>query len=491
MIRRLGAGSRLLMHQLAQVELTPQPLDRYQELLGPVFDPVGLVAEKARRSLAGRTIWNVNSTARGGGVAEMLHAYLPYVLDAGVDTRWLVIQPDDPDFFVVTKRMHNRFHGNPGDGGDLGKPELDLYRAALAELSRRLADQVASDDVVILHDPQTAGLIPALKSKGAIVVWRCHIGIDDANEIATDTQDFLFEFVGQADRCIFSRREYVWPQIPYDRVAVISPGIDAFTPKNELIDEATVAAVLGQIGLTEPSPPSPPSIPGTRGVGYVRRRASIIQDAHLPAGAPLIAQISRWDRLKDHSGLLTLFVNEMTDDRAHLALVGPESSGVDDDPEGAAVYAELEEEWRTLTGPFRSRIHLVGLPMDDLDENGYMVNAIQRRADVIVQKSLAEGFGLTVSEGMWKSRPVVASRLGGIQDQIEDGQTGILIDDATDLPAFAEALDRVLADRDQARRIGEAARRSVMSGALSVQRLVSHFELLEDLGTTDGRASGV
>lgn len=470
------------MDRLSQVELKPQPLARYQELLGPIFDPVGQAAESARKTLAGRTIWNVNSTARGGGVAEMLRAYLPYVLDAGVDTRWLVIQPENPEFFLVTKRMHNRFHGSAGDGGPLGPTELELYREALAGLASEMAEMVSGSDVVILHDPQTAGLIPALKATGATVVWRCHIGIDEPNAIAIETQEFLLDFVRHADRCVFSRSEYRWQALPDERVAVISPGIDAFTPKNQPIDDETVAAVLGQIGFTDPEPASPPEFSAPGGMRKVLSKASIRQDCPLPADAPLVVQVSRWDRLKDHSGLLRLFVDDMADQRAHLALVGPESSGVDDDPEGAAVYAELEAIWEALPPTARRRVHLVGLPMDDLDENGFMVNAIQRRADVIVQKSLAEGFGLTVSEGMWKSRPVVASRLGGIQDQIEDRESGRLIDDPRDLPAFAAAIDELLADPARARRIGEAARTRVMSGALSVQRLLRHFELLDELG---------
>ena len=147
----------------------------------------------------------------------------------------------------------------------------------------------------------------------------------------------------------------------------------------------------------------------------------------------------------------------------------------------AAVYEEIVSQFSDLPEEMRKRIHLVSLPMDDLEENAFMVNAIQRRATVIVQKSLAEGYGLTVSEGMWKSRPMVASRIGGIRDQIEDGRSGILIDDARDLPAFAAAIDRLLADGDEAQRIGDAAHEAVKSGSLSVQRLVRHYELLVGL----------
>ena len=263
---------------------------------------------------------------------------------------------------------------------------------------------------------------------------------------------------------------------------MIPPGIDAFTPKNQSMDDSTLQAVLGQIGLSGSKPETRPVFARSNdGSGAVTREATIIQEGPLPESAPLVVQVSRWDKLKDHGGLLTLFTRDLEDQESHLALVGPDSSGVDDDPEGAAVYAEIVEQFRSLPDEMRARIHLVSLPMDDLDENAFMVNAIQRRATVIVQKSLAEGFGLTVSEGMWKGRPMVASRVGGIQDQIDDGESGILIDDARDLPAFAAAIDELLADPDRAAEVGDAAREKVKSGLLSVQRLVRHFQLIDQL----------
>jgi trehalose synthase len=215
--------------------------------------------------------------------------------------------------------------------------------------------------------------------------------------------------------------------------------------------------------------------------GRVGRAGVVVQTQPLPAGASLIVQVSRWDRLKDHGGLLTLFARDMKNREAHLALVGPDSSGVDDDPEGAAVYQEIVEQLDSLPDEVRARVHLVSLPMDDLDENAFMVNALQRRAAVIVQKSLAEGFGLTVSEGMWKSRPMVASGVGGIQDQVEDGISGILIDDPHDYGAFAKAIDGLLDDPDRAAAIGEAAQERVKSGLLSVQRLTLHYQLVDRL----------
>ena len=469
------------MAKPVQVDLVPQELERYRELLGRDYESIAAVSATAGENLAGRVVWNVNSTSRGGGVAEMLRAYLPYVLDGDVDTRWVVLQ-EEPSFFLLTKRIHNNIHGDPGDGGSLGDEEKSFYLEALADSGRHLAGMVSAGDVVILHDPQTAGLVPTLRLRGATVIWRCHIGIDDPNDHARRAAAFLAPEVSQADACVFSRPSYVWPQLPEGLGHIIAPGIDAFTPKNQPMSDETRDAVLGVIGLTAEPPASAPAFTRADGsAGQVLSPGVVVQDQPLPRNVPLVVQISRWDRLKDHGGLLTLFATELKSDQAHLALVGPDSAGVDDDPEGAAVYEEIVRQREDLPPAIRSRVHLVSLPMDDLDENAFMVNAIQRRADVIVQKSIAEGFGLTVSEGMWKSRPMVASRVGGIQDQIIDGESGLLVDDPFDLPAFARAIDGLLDDPDRAAKIGENAREAVRSGLLSVQRLVRHYQLIDAL----------
>ena len=170
-----------------------------------------------------------------------------------------------------------------------------------------------------------------------------------------------------------------------------------------------------------------------------------------------MAQVSRWDRLKDPLGILSAFAEHVhADEEPHLLLAGPDVTAVADDPEGAEVFDEVEAAWHGLPQRVRRRVHLALLPMDDADENAVIVNALQRRADVVVQKSLAEGFGLTVAEAMWKGRPVVASDVGGIQDQIEDGKTG-LPRRPTDLAAFGDRVNRLLADPHDAERMGAAA----------------------------------
>jgi trehalose synthase len=195
-------------------------------------------------------------------------------------------------------------------------------------------------------------------------------------------------------------------------------------------------------------------------------------------------QVSRWDRLKDMAGVMEGFVRAVAGHGlagAHLVLAGPEVSGVSDDPEGAEVLAECQDQWQRLPQTVRGRVHLAAIPMDDADENAIIVNALQRHAAVVVQKSLVEGFGLTVTEAMWKARPVVASRLGGIQDQITDGQDGLLVEDPYDLDELAGVLQRPFDDADLARRLGAAARARVLSDYLGDRHLEQYVDLFSGL----------
>ena len=194
--------------------------------------------------------------------------------------------------------------------------------------------------------------------------------------------------------------------------------------------------------------------------------------------------MSRWDRLKDMAGVMEGFVRALSDDDlagAHLVLAGPEVSGVADDPEGAQVLAECREEWNHLPDAVRGRVHLASIPMDDVDENAVIVNALQRYAAVVVQKSLVEGFGLTVTEAMWKGRPVVASRVGGIQDQIKDGRDGLLVDDPYDIEQYAGVLVRMLADAELAERLGNAAHARVLDEYLGDRHLEQYVTLFSRL----------
>lgn len=464
------------------VQIPPQPLERYEPLLGGEgFARIERVAERARDAFAGLAIWHVSSTARGGGVAEILHALLPYVRGAGIDTRWVVLREGE-EFFAVTKRLHNNLHGDPGDGGELGEEARRVYEATLSGSAAHLGRLVQPGDVVYLHDPQTAGLVPAMKELGARVVWRCHIGVDDADRLTRRAWDFLRPYVEPADAYVFSRAEYAWEGLDRGKVWRMPPAIDPFSTKNQELDADTVEAIVQTIGLRDGPPEAAPVF--VRGDGTpdrVERRAELLREEPLPPDARLVVQVSRWDRLKDPRGVLECFERCLTEPDVHLALVAPATGAVADDPEGAAVFGDVAESWRRMPVEARRRAHLVSLPMYDLDENGAMVNALQRRADVLLQKSLAEGFGLTVAEGMWKERPMVGSRVGGIQDQIVDGESGLLIDDPRDLPAFGRAIGRLLDDAELAARLGRAARLRVLDRYLGVGRLTEYVELVASL----------
>ncbi len=459
------------------VDIPPQEIARFKPLLGDAYDGIEAAAARGRSLFAGRKNWHVSSTEYGGGVAEMLHALLPYVRDAGIDTRWVVLQ-EQPEFFELTKRLHNNLHGT---GGPLSDDDRALYEGTLAESARDLIPLFGEGDVVFFHDPQTAGLVPAAKRAGAVVVWRCHIGVDHADRTARQAWNFLAPYVREADAFVFSRRQYVWDVLDPDRAWLLAPCIDPFSPKNQELEPATVAAIVDRIGVgTDPGSAAPAFIRADGAPGTVERPAEILQDERLPTDAVAVVQISRWDRLKDHRGLLACFERSMPDSDRHLLLVGPAAGAVSDDPEGATVWEELVAAWRRLPGETRRRVHLISLPMDDRDENAAMVNALQRRADVVVQNSLAEGFGLTVAEAMWKSRPVIGTRVGGIQDQIVDGVSGLLIDPG-DLDALAAAIAELTGDPALAAAMGAEARQRVFERFLGPVRLAEYLELVAAL----------
>src|SRR5215211_6873242 len=389
------AGLRLTLRwqvTLKDVEVSRLDPGRFQAVLDPddCRRFLGRLKVAAER-LAGRRLWQVNSTEQGGGVAEMLPFLLGYLAGAGIDARWVVLEGNQ-DFFAITKRIHHLLHGQPGDGGELDELARASYRQTLKEALGELEQRVEPGDVIVLHDPQTAGLAPALKQQGATVIWSCHVGIDQPNDLARTAWEFLRPAVQQADAYVFSRSAYCWEGLDRARLPVIAPLIDAFAPTNQPLEPATVVGTPGFQRLNG----SP---------GRVVRRAEMVQDQPIPPSAPLVVQVSRWDPLKDPLGVLEGFARHVPDALgAHLLLAGPAAASVSDDPEADQVLQQIRRAGATLPRAARDRVHLACLPMEDLEENGAMVNAIQRRADVIVQKSLAEGFGLTVAEAMWKAR---------------------------------------------------------------------------------------
>jgi trehalose synthase len=464
-----------------EVTVRPRAAHRLRTIAG---DDAGrryeAAVEAGRRGLAGATVWHINSTAEGGGVAELLSGSLGYLAEDGIVARWLVLEGDD-EFFRITKRIHNRLHGVLGDGGALGAEERARYERMVRD-NLGGAASIRSGDVVVVHDPQPLGLVPPLRARGATVVWTCHVGVDLPNELVRSAWEFLLPDTSEADAVTFSRRAFVWDGVDPERVRIIPPCIDGSAPKNEPIPAGRRDAILRACGLLEPRP-------GGQDASFRRRdgttapvahRAEMVEDAPTPADAPIVTQVSRWDALKDPAGVLHGFVDEPGMAQTHLVLAGLAPSSVADDPEAAEVFRDLVDRWGSLPEDARGRVHLANLPTADVEENAAIVNALQRRADVVVQKSLAEGFGLTVTEAMWKARPVVAGRVGGIQDQIENGVSGILVD-PRDLTAFGNGLQVLIDDPSLAAALGAAAQERVRERYLTPHYLGSYLRLFAEL----------
>lgn len=473
-----------LLH-LRETDVAPRSLGPLLELLDQDQKTrLERCVASARRLLARRVTWNVNSTAIGGGVAEMLTPILAYARGAGIDMRWLVIGGDEP-FFQVTKRLHNYLHGDPGDGGIFGAEELRAYGDTIARNARELAEVISPGDVVILHDPQTAGLCAPLRARGAAVIWRSHIGAESVNKYVVRGWEFLRPLIAEAHAYVFSRRASVPPELDAGRVQIIPPSIDPLSPKNQPLAPHATLAILRKVGLVggESSGQAATFRRLDGSWGRIDHHCDIQRTGPPPSlETPLVVQVSRWDRLKDPLGVMHGFAERVVRRHsAHLVLAGPTVRSVADDPESREVLDEVEWAWRKLPHFERSRIHLACLPMADVEENGAIVNALQRHAAVIVQKSLQEGFGLTVTEAMWKGRSVVASAVGGIQDQIEDGTSGLLLPDPHDGTTFGRLVERVLSDQPLAERLGKQAQQHVQQHFLVSRTFTDYFQLLERL----------
>jgi trehalose synthase len=472
--------------RLHEVDVRAIDAARLAPLIGPErMARFERAADLARATLAGRPVLNINSTGAGGGVAEMLQTLLSYTRGAGIDARWLVIE-GDPAFFAITKRIHNGLYGSPGDGGELGPAERRHFEHVLYDNAEGLLPNIRPGDVVVVHDPQPSALVAAAKGAGARVVWRCHVGLDLPNEWSERAWAFLRPYLAHADAIVVSRATFAPPWANPTTVHVIPPSIDPFSAKNEQLTIQDARLILAYVGLIAGHSDTAPTVPFTRrdgSQGRINGRVEVIYSESPPsADAPLVVQISRWDRMKDMAGVMSGFVQHV--DRslgAHLILCGPAVAGVADDPEGAEVLDECVGLWRDLPHATRSRVHLACIPMSDPDENAAVVNALQRHASVVVQKSLAEGFGLTVAEAMWKERPVVASAVGGIVDQIEDGTHGLLVDDPRDLRAFGVAVESLLRDSAEAARLAQNARRRVIDQFLGDRHLEQYGALFEQL----------
>ncbi len=484
------------MGLVTEVEVRTRNIEHFAELLSEAeYESIQEHKRAMRDRLEGRVWWHANTTAVGGGVAEMLYQQIGYARGGGIDARWVVIT-GGPEFFRITKRLHHALHGSEGDGSPLGERERGVYEERLRENAVELDTRVRRRDIVTLHDPQTAGMAPHLLRSGTLVIWRCHVGTELQNEQTRLGWDFLRPYLEDVPGMIFSRPHYVPSFCKPERAFVIQPSIDVFSPKNEPLDEDSIRTILVHVGLVEGPPPADAHHRFERAdgtPGRVERQADVVRLGRAPTWeTPLIVQVSRWDPLKDPIGVIrgfAEFVSNGGTNGAELVLAGPNVTGVTDDPEGAVVFERVLEFWRALPHAVRARVHLASLPTHDVEENAVIVNALQRHAAVVVQKSLVEGFGLTVTEAMWKGCPVVASGVGGIQDQIEDGVSGILLRDPQDPDEFAAALHRLLDDPDFAARCGMAARQRAIERFLDSRALVKQAQVVEQLEETRERGS--
>lgn len=432
--------------------------------LAPAVQVLRAEAEQVVPALAGRTVWMVNSTARGGGVAEMLPAVVGLFRDLGVAAEWVVIEAEEPGFFALTKRIHNMIHG-AGEPG-LGVAERELFERVSRWNAERLADMTAPGDVVVVHDPQPIAVPSFLPPDShAVAVWRCHIGVDLENAATRDVWAFLEPYAGAYAHAVFSAPEYI-PDYFARRATIISPGIDPLSDKNRELSLHKLVGTLAESGLAvSPGPRLNPP--------YEHQARRLYPDGSVAVAngredlglltRPVVTQISRWDRLKGYLPLLRAFAAMKRDfyagggpsdgiqrrrlDLVRLVLAGPDPESIQDDPEGQEVLRELADAYLALEPAVQDDVALLSLPMRSVRENALMVNALQRASTIVVQNSLREGFGLTVTEAMWKHVPILSnSRAVGPRTQVRDRLDGRLIDDPEDDDALRAAIEEMLAD---------------------------------------------
>jgi trehalose synthase len=417
-------------------------------------------ATQLSKALAGRTVWMVNSAVKGGGVAEMLPRQVMLLNELGVRTRWVVIRTERNGFFELTKRVHNLIHGEGGE--TFSDADRALYETVSRELASELGPRLGPGDILVVHDPQPAGMGAHLKRNERIVsLWRCHIGLDRESAKTRAAWQFLEPYVSEYDHAVFTTTEYI-PSFLTGRVTVITPAIDPLTDKNRRLSARHLSGVLCNSGLMrEVSPIVRPRF--TRGAERLgpdgEFEPAVARDELGLLFRPIVTQISRWDRLKGFKPLLDAFVKLKREHRnirgqdeiqrrrfelCRLVLAGPEPAAVADDPEAVDVLDELIESYRALDPGLQRDVVVLSLPLSSVRENALMVNALQTCSSIVVQNSLQEGFGLTVTEPMWKAIPVLGAPACGIRHQIRDGIDGRLHHDANDPDVIASAVVEML-----------------------------------------------
>lgn len=488
------------MARLVEIEQRNR-LDDYAAVahLAPAVVDLQAEARRLAPRFADRTLWMVNSTAQGGGVAEMLPTMVVLLRELGFRTEWVVIESDRPEFFRLTKHLHNLIHGE-------GAPQLEpddrqLYESVLADNAPFFRERVRPGDVLIVHDPQPMGLPKALGAPAEVTaVWRCHIGLDGENAATRAAWEFLEPYGEPYHHAVFSAPEYM-PWFFAGRAALIYPAIDPLTPKNRELPLHKIVGVLANAALSVPPgpvvrPPFPLVAQRLQGDGGLAP-AILPEDIGLLI-RPIITQVSRWDRLKGWTPLLEAFVRlkkraRNTDgdasptqqrrlDLTRLVLAGPAPGAIEDDPEAVEVLEELKKRYLALHPSMQHEIALVLLPMEHPLQNALMVNALQRASSIVVQNSLREGFGLTVTEAMWKRIPILTNaRACGPRQQVRDHLDGRLIQDPEDVEELAGAIVEMLSDTEARECWGRNAQRRVHDEFLIFSQLRSWLHLLDGI----------
>jgi len=398
-------------------------LSLYRSLLGSeAIEPLVQLAS----SLQGVRLVHVNSTLEGGGVAEILKEMVPLTKELGLDVEWVAIQGNEP-FFRFTKQLHNLLQGQKIPEPDAAS--FRIYEQTNAENAVRLEDLLKNADVVFIHDPQPLPLLQNIPDRKGKWIWRCHIDLSSPSE---STWDYLKKYIQLYDASIFSMKDFA-QTLPHP-VYFIPPSIDPLSEKNIELDEEEIHSVYRKFGIET-----------TR---------------------PMVLQVSRFDRFKDPVGVIqSVRLARSAFPDLQLVLAG---SGASDDPEGEIVFREALKE-----ADNDPNIHLLLLSPD----SHRIINALQRGASIVIQKSLKEGFGLTVSEALWKSKPVIGGNCGGIRLQVIDRETGFLVD--TPMEA-AQRIEFLLRNTQTALEMGLKGRQLVKEKFLITRHLKDYLTVISD-----------
>ena len=392
-------------------------------------DVAGHIAVSQLRQLAnnlkGKKVVHVNSTRVGGGVAEILDWMIPLMNDLGLQTSWEVVEGYDK-YFEVTKTFHNAMQGKPSV---LTQSMIETYENTVADNAKRLRPLLEEADFVFIHDPQPAALFDMCPNRKGKWVWRCHI---DSSKPVRKVWKYLKSKVQNFDASIFSMKDFAQP-LPHPQF-MIAPSIDPLSPKNCDIEEREVRIIMQKYGI--------------------------------PTNVPVLTQVSRFDRFKDPIGVIQAFNELARHTKAELVLAG---GGATDDPEGAMVLDEVKDA--STDNP---HIHVLMLPSD----SHRIINALQRGSSIVMQKSLQEGFGLTVTEALWKEKPVIGGNVGGIRLQVHNYHTGFLVETPE---GAALRMREMLHDPEKMMRMGKTGKQFVRENFLLTRHLREYLTLMVGL----------